>query len=330
MSSSLIQSLPQETQTLTPLAPFRGVKPPAPEWFHRALACVPEEHHVWVDGARIHYLEWGDRTHPGLILVHGNAAHAHWWSFIAPLLAEKYHVVALDLAGMGDSGWRDSYKMVQFVHDEMAVATDCGMFAARVPPVIVAHSFGGYVTVLAGALYGDKLGGTVLIDAPVNPGGRPRPDRPVHKSRKIYGSQEEALARFRLVPTQECENLYLLDHIARHSLKEADGGWCWKFDPNIWRDFSIGDQSARLKGTRCRIAVFRGEHSTLLPPDVGNYMSSLLGHAAPVVEIPASSHHIMLDQPIALVSALRALLADWRHSVPHRKIPSRHHKSTIT
>ena len=41
--------------------------------------------------------------------------------------------------------------------------------------------------------------------------------------------------------------------------------------------------------------------------------------AAPVVEIPQARHHIMLDQPLALVAALRALLADWEHSTANRR-----------
>jgi hypothetical protein len=36
-----------------------------------------------------------------------------------------------------------------------------------------------------------------------------------------------------------------------------------------------------------------------------------------VIEIPVAAHHIMLDQPVALVAALRTLLADWDHSIPH-------------
>ena len=48
----------------------------------------------------------------------------------------------------------------------------------------------------------------------------------------------------------------------------------------------------------------------------GEYMFNLLGRAAPVVEIPQAQHHVMLDQPLALVAALRALLADWEHSTP--------------
>jgi len=37
---------------------------------------------------------------------------------------------------------------------------------------------------------------------------------------------------------------------------------------------------------------------------------------APVIEIPDAYHHVMLDQPIAMSTALRALLADWEPSVP--------------
>ena len=122
------------------------------------------------------------------------------------------------------------------------------------------------------------------------------------------------------MPPQTCDNLYLLDWVARHSLKETDGGFTWKFDPAIWRDFSIGDAAARLKATKSRIAVFRGEHSLLLPPQIGEYMFNLLGRAAPVVEIPQAQHHLMLDQPLAFVAALRAILADWEHSVSRRRV----------
>jgi pimeloyl-ACP methyl ester carboxylesterase len=48
-------------------------------------------------------------------------------------------------------------------------------------------------------------------------------------------------------------------------------------------------------------------------------MFNLLGRAAPVVTIPEAKHHVMLDQPLALVSALNALLADWDHSTPNRR-----------
>ncbi|HEY0105043.1 MAG TPA: alpha/beta hydrolase [Rhizomicrobium sp.] len=309
-----------------PLAPFDGAPPPAPKWFEDALAAKPDSRFIDVAGARIHYQRWGNRACPGLLLVHGNAAHAHWWDFIAPFLAKDYNVAAMDLSGMGDSDWRaGGYSMALFAREQIAVCEDAGMFRLDEPPVIVAHSFGGFVTMLTGGLYGDRLKGVVIVDSPVNPPDRPGgpPNRPL-RPHNIYPGLGAAMARFRLMPPQTCDNLYLLDWVARHSLKEVpqdDGGtgFTWKFDPAIWQRFSIGDMAERLKAMRCRIAVFRGEHSVLLPPEIGAYMFELLGRSAPVVEIPQAQHHIMLDQPLALVAALRALLADWEHSTAKRK-----------
>ena len=65
----------------------------------------------------------------------------------------------------------------------------------------------------------------------------------------------------------------------------------------------------------CRIALFRAQHG-LVTADIGAYMYEQLGRVAPVVEIPLAGHHVMLDQPLLLVTALRTLLADWEHSVP--------------
>lgn len=326
-----------------PLAALAGSPAPAPQWFRDITATSPQSRFVEVEGARIHYLRWGDAARPGILLVHGNAAHAYWWSFIAPFLARDYHVAAMDLSGMGDSDWRQSsndkshgetggYSMELFAREQLAVCEDAGMFAPAEPPVIVGHSFGGFVTMLTGGRYGARLKGVVIVDSPVNPPVRPIHGRPgqgdpahhVPRPHNVYPSLQAALARFRLMPPQPSENLYLIDWVARHSLKEVtqpDGGpgFTWKFDPAIWRHFSIGDTEALLKATRCRIAVFRGEHSVLMPPEVGIYVFNLLGRAAPVIEIPEAQHHIMLDQPLALVAALRALLADWEHSTPARR-----------
>jgi pimeloyl-ACP methyl ester carboxylesterase len=307
---------------LGPLARFNGERVVGPDWFERAIATPCESREIRVADARIHYVRWGDRTKPGLLLIHGNGAHAYWWSFIAPFLAREYNVAALDLSGMGDSSHRSRYAMDLFVEEEMAVAADAGMFDNPEPPVFVAHSFGGFATILAGARHGDRLAGTVIVDSPVNPPDRPGgpPDREARPHR-IYPTLNEALSRFRLAPEQPCENDYIVDFIARKSLRAVEGGLTWKFDPSLWTQrFSIGDTAECLRSTRCRIAIMRGENSILMPPEVGAYMYSLLGHAAPVIEIPQARHHVMLDQPLAFVAALRALLADWNHSLPTRRV----------
>ncbi|NWH08810.1 MAG: alpha/beta hydrolase [Alphaproteobacteria bacterium] len=312
-------NLAHDTGRLGPLAAYGGAKVPGPLWFTEAIGVPFETAQVMVEGCPIHYLRWGERSQPGLLLVHGNGAHAHWWSFIAPFLARDYNVAALDLSGMGESGHREHYTMALFAQEQLAVCADAGMFEGGEPPIIVGHSFGGFVTILAGALYGERLAGTVIVDAPVNPPGQPHgpPNRELRPHR-VYPTLADALSRFRLAPEQPCENDFLIDHVARQSLKEVEGGWTWKFDPKIWRGFSIGDGSERLRSTKCRIAIFRGEQSSLLPPDVGAYMYALLGRSAPVVEIPQAQHHVLLDQPLAFIAALRALLADWNHSRPLR------------
>lgn len=322
---------PAEQVSAGPLAAYGGEKPPAPGWFDVALGARAEDRSVVVEGARIAYRRWGEPDRPGLLLVHGNGAHCRWWDFIAPYLASQYNVAALSFSGMGDSDWRDSYRMQTFADEEMAVMADAGMFAHDEKPIIVAHSFGGFVTMLTGAVYGERLAGSIIVDSPVNPPERPHRGPPERTMRphRVYPTLEAALARFRLAPPQPCENHYILDYIARHSLKRAalqDGapGWTWKFDPKIWTRFDPGRQpSELLRATACRIAIFRGEDSVLMPDDVRDYMRALLDKQAPFISIPHAQHHIMLDQPLAFVAALRTLLEDWDHSRPIRRIGAR-------
>jgi pimeloyl-ACP methyl ester carboxylesterase len=61
--------------------------------------------------------------------------------------------------------------------------------------------------------------------------------------------------------------------------------------------------------------LFRAERG-ILSTALSDVMYDRLGRVAPVIEIPASAHHIMLDQPIALAAAIRTLLSDWDHSLP--------------
>jgi pimeloyl-ACP methyl ester carboxylesterase len=302
-----------------PLAQYEGAVPARPVWFEEVLKNQGKSRRVAVGGHSIHYLQWGERRRPGLLLVHGNGAHARWWSFIAPYLASEYNVAAIDLGGMGDSDHFESYSMEAFAAQQIAVCEDAGMFEAEEPPIIVGHSFGGFVTILTGATYGERLSGVVIVDSPVNPPGAPdrRPSRQARPHR-MYPTLEAALARFRLMPPQLCDNHYLIDYVGRHSLREVEGGWTWKFDPHIWRRFSIGETPQRLAEIKCRIGIMRGEKSMLFPHEVGRYMYGLLGHAVPVIEIPEAQHHVMLDQPLAFTTAIRALLTDWNHSHPAR------------
>jgi pimeloyl-ACP methyl ester carboxylesterase len=58
-----------------------------------------------VAGLRLHYLDWGNPSAPPLILLHGIDRIAHTFDHIAPRFTSRYHVIAMDLRGHGDSGW---------------------------------------------------------------------------------------------------------------------------------------------------------------------------------------------------------------------------------
>jgi pimeloyl-ACP methyl ester carboxylesterase len=66
-----------------------------------------------------------------------------------------------------------------------------------------------------------------------------------------------------------------------------------------------------LQAVTCRAALIFGEKSALVSRETASYMSSLMGPRAPVVEVPEARHHVMLDQPLGFVAALRMLLDSW-------------------
>lgn len=293
-----------------------------PGWFERALAEPPEHRYVGVGGARIHYLSWSrDDSLPGLILVHGNGAHAQWWSFLAPFFLDDYRVVALDLSGMGDSEHRDAYTAELYAQEVMSVAQDAGFGRDT---IVIGHSFGGFVTIQTAIRHGDELTGVVLVDSPVRPPDyqwERDPRRSPIRRKRTYPDFAAAASRFRLMPPQDCKNDYILDHIARHSLMEVAGGWTWKFDDRLFEKITLVNSGEDLRRLPCRVGVIYGEDSYLFDQEIADYMFKVLDESVPFTAIPEAQHHLFLDQPLAFVAAVRTLLAEWRHSRPNRHRP---------
>jgi pimeloyl-ACP methyl ester carboxylesterase len=53
-----------------------------------------------------------------------------------------------------------------------------------------------------------------------------------------------------------------------------------------------------------------GEQSAVVAPGRARRIASRLRRCGGAIGIPQSHHHLMLDQPIALIAVLRALLAE--------------------
>lgn len=295
---------------------------PAPAWFARSVATPVETHRIDVDGTTVQYLAWGERGAPTLVLVHGGAAHAQWWAPLAPLFSDAFRVLALDLSGHGDSDRREVYSVTSWADEVLAVSADGGGSGR---PVVVGHSMGGFVTIVTAALHGTELDGAVVIDAPVR---RPDPETlegvsgGMFRAPKIYPDLEAGMRHFHLVPPQPCENGWLMGHIARHSLRAVEGGVSWKFDPGVFIRRSganrLSEFGPLLSRAACRVAIVNGQDSTIVSDDMRAYMAELLADSpaavagVPFVEVPEAQHHVLLDQPLALVTALRAIFGTWR------------------
>jgi len=329
-----MDDLPPEVRA--PLAPYKGEEPEAPAWFKWAIAQEPERSFVTSLGAKIEALSWGERGKQGLLLAHGNSAHAEWWSFIAPYLAKDYRVTSMSLAGMGNSDWRDTYRFHDFADDAEAVSRATGLYDGPKKPIYIGHSFGGGQVFFTAARYPQHMSAAILVDTGF--GGpppevleerkkrqemlanNPSPDRPS----RIYPTMEAALARFRLMPPQPAENHYVLDFIARRSLKRAplpngekgpDGsgeGFTWKFDPNMWEKLDRSDGNFGGEAPELQVPAIHlyGDKSRIIGRKASGE-PTFLGPNIQDVEIPNSHHHVMIDQPLALVAALRTLLATW-------------------
>ncbi len=303
--------------------------PNVPDWLQQSLSVPREEGWVNVDGCELHYFRWGDPSKPGLLLTHGFLAHVRCFAFIAPYLANDFHIVGFDMSGMGDSGQHEQYLEETRVKELLGVAEQTGLFDHEIKPTIIAHSFGGLIATSAAHQHADKFAGMIICDLMIirpsilaanrerfGPPGSGRAD----KSNKVYPDYESAKKRFVLSPPQAVNEPVLFDYMAYHSLKQVDGGWTWKFDPRVFSrgegvEKRWGKIGERLVVAPIRKAMIYGQESMLFTPDSYQYMQELfeqLGYPPfPIIGIPNARHHLMLDQPIAFASALKTVLAMW-------------------
>ncbi|RYJ06128.1 MAG: alpha/beta fold hydrolase [Actinomycetales bacterium] len=131
------------------------------------------------------------------------------------------------------------------------------------------------------------------------------PTLPPHK---VHPSREAVEARFKTLPSDDATLDYVRAHIAAGSVREVQDGWTWKFDPRIF--FSARMEPEALVAAPGPIALVRGERG-MATADITESVATMLGGDVPVTLVPDSGHHIMLDQPLALIAVLQAYLGEW-------------------
>ena len=274
---------------------------------------APTSQFVTVNGLKLHYLEWGEPAAPTVVCVHGLTAHAHAFDGFAGRIADRYHVVSMDVRGRGDSAWDPAgdYSMTAYTSDLIGLVGVLGLQRFT----LVGTSMGGRISMHYAAQYADKLQRLVLNDiGPDSEAGSDRITRGAASRPTSFATLDEAIAyRAANLPAMAKASPEDQRESAIYALREGpDGRWTWKHDPAIdqqrVRDGARGypELWGVLAGLQCPTLLLWGTVSDVLSEAQANKIIATLpkGTLAPV---PGVGHAPTLNEPAA-VAALEPFL----------------------
>jgi pimeloyl-ACP methyl ester carboxylesterase len=279
---------------------------------HRRVHHPPEQVNrvrFHASGLVLNCLDYGGEGKPPMLFIHGGSAHAHWWDFVAPAFIDDYHVLALDQRGHGESEWADdwAYGTRHYVADLEQIIASWGLGA----PVLIGHSMGAHNVLAYAARNADRLRAMVAIDTP--------PDYSQYavdflrgyaeKPPRRFASHEEAVQSFKVLPRETLAKKEVLGHIARRTYRRSeDGSWTHKLDRRtmlreplaVWND---------LPKITCPALIVKLVKSPLLDIEAAKKMVAILPKGR-LAQIDDSYHHVMFDNPEALIDTLEAFLSE--------------------
>ena len=286
----------------------------------------PTSHFFFSQRLRLHYVDWGNEGAPPLVLVHGGRDHCRNWDWVAQRLRDRYHVIAPDLRGHGDSAWAVGggydmsayiYDLAQLIHQRSdrpvtlishslgaGIALNyCGIFPEKVEKIVAIEGLGPSPAVMAEQARRaiDERLRSWIVDRRENSGRNPR----------RYASLEDAVARMAE------ENPHLSAEQARHltvygALQNEDGTYSWKFD-NFIRGGGIGglshaDQHQLWRNITCPVLLFRGMESWASDPVEDGRIENFAN--ARLVNVEGAGHWVHHDKLEVFMEAVEAFLAE--------------------
>ncbi len=276
---------------------------------------IGQDKFVEVNDLQLHYVEWGNPEHPALVLLHGFQSNAHTWDTFSAVMADQYHVLALDQRGHGDTAWapQGAYAPEAFIADIV------GFFEALnlAPAHVVGHSMGGRHAAMLAADYPSMVQNMVIVDTPAELppdilamfNQQPETDDPPPV--EIFDTFEaviaNGMAQYPLTPESE------LRHANYHNLYRGnDAKWHWRWDPALLirrrlnRSLQL-DLYEYLRRVACPTLLIRGQHSPLLTPAVAQKMLDALPNAR-LTEIAEAAHTVNADNAEAFNTVTAAFL----------------------
>jgi pimeloyl-ACP methyl ester carboxylesterase len=257
------------------------------------------DRYVDVAGLKLHVLDYGTAGKPPMLCVHGSAAHAHWFDFVAPGLTGDYHVLAPDLRGHGDSEWDRSaepaYNYDRYAADlhELTEKLDLRDF------ILVGHSMGGLVSIVYAATYPGRAKAFIMIDSSVNmPAERVAVMNEIgSREGSSYADQNEFVAKFKVRPAGSSATPDIVRHLALHSGKPFDDGrWRSKVDRNVYARRVSRMLMPYWANIKIPALLMKGDRSNRVSAEIIAGVKALAPQVD-VAEVAGCDHHVTLDNP---------------------------------
>jgi len=272
---------------------------------------APGHHWFTIDGVKLHYLAWGDRTRPVLVLLHGGGQSAHTWQRVAARLAPHYRVLAPDACGHGESEWSPDgqYSLERFCADlhGFVTALRLGRF------VLVGMSLGGMTALAYAGRYGELLRGLVVVDiAPeVQPEGKERV-LGFMQGRESFASLEDAVEYAHAYNPRRSREV-LRQTLPRNLRTLPDGRLRWKWDPVMFKHAArlaasvdaLWQDAARVP---CPTLVVHGVESDILSAAAGQRLATVLPQGR-YLAVTSAGHSVQGDNPQSLADVLEDFLS---------------------
>jgi pimeloyl-ACP methyl ester carboxylesterase len=266
-----------------------------------------------VNGLRVHYLDWGNPGAPPVVCVHGYTSSAQAFNALARRFHDRYHFVAMDVRGHGESAWSPAgaYQYRDQVGDLAAVVDKLGLSRFT----LIGTSMGGIIAMAYAGAHPDRLTHLVLNDiGPDVEVGSQRITQMVGSRPDEFGTLDDAMAYRRQVsPIVAGRALDDQRELALGVLRQRpDERWIWKMDPAyIQQRVKIGPPERpalwpALQRVTCPTLVIWGSDSDVLSEAQARRMVDTLANGE-LVTVPGVGHAPTLVEP-AVVSALERFL----------------------
>ena len=266
-----------------------------------------------VNGLALHYLDWGNPGALPVVCVHGYTSSAQAFNALARRLLERYHVVALDVRGHGESAWSKSgaYQYGDQVDDLAAAVDKLGLSRFA----LIGTSMGGIIAMAYAGAYPERLTHLVINDiGPDVETGSQRITQMVGSRPDEFATLEDAMAyRRQMSPIVAGRSLDDQHELALGVLRRRpDGRWIWKMDPAYIRQRVERGAPQRpalwpaLAQVTCPTLVVWGTDSDVISEAQARRMVQTLPQGELVV-VPGIGHAPTLVEPAVLTALERFL-----------------------